>query len=90
MSNLIHETERIERLPEAFTKEGYKPPAFVRVYEAGEGKYEIQPCIGFDFMGANDFLDKAITTLPVFEGSEEGAIAHGKRILEDLENWPKY
>jgi len=89
MSKLIHETERIERLPEALTKEGYKPPAFVRVYQAGEGKYEIQPCIDFDFKDADEFLDKAITTL-AFEGSEAEAIAKGKRILEDVQNWSKY
>jgi hypothetical protein len=90
MDKLIHETEKVGKLPQSLIEQGYMPPAFVRVYQAGEGKYEIHPCIQFEFKDAESLMDKAITTLPLFEGTEAEAIAHGKRILEDVENWPEY
>ncbi|MEM2963725.1 MAG: hypothetical protein QXN01_04495 [Candidatus Anstonellales archaeon] len=89
MSKLVYETRKVNKLPENLIKEGYKAPAFVRVYKVSEGKYEIMPSIDFDFGNADDFLDKGITTL-LFEGKEEEAIKESERILEDVENWPKY
>jgi hypothetical protein len=59
------------------------------VIRTGKHSYQLAPFIDISEK-CSDIVGRLITTQPEFYGTKDFAIGKAKKMLEDVENWPKY